>query len=159
MSDGTAAVISAAVKAAVRNSFMRLSYTRCRPHPIKEQFIGRRCPGQNWSACKKRSAAANSLSSEQCSTRRGAADRGQYREIAAPPTKAMILRNGHCGRRVRANRRVGNLAEAPALPVASDRSVPQTQRVNPGPHGAPPADYFSLKIDWVEGGWKELNWG
>jgi len=40
VSDGTAAVISAAVKAVVRNSFMRLSYTLSPGTVIKEQFIG-----------------------------------------------------------------------------------------------------------------------
>jgi len=39
VTDGTAAVISAAVKAVVRNSFMRLSYTLSPCTVIKEQVI------------------------------------------------------------------------------------------------------------------------
>jgi hypothetical protein len=53
VSDGTAAVISAAVKAVVRNSFMKLSYTHCRPGTvIKEQFIGNIVPGNGADAVR-----------------------------------------------------------------------------------------------------------
>jgi hypothetical protein len=48
VSDGTAAVISAAVKAAVRNSFIKLSYVA--RHRDQGTIYRDHCSGKNWSA-------------------------------------------------------------------------------------------------------------
>jgi hypothetical protein len=52
VSDGTAAVISAAVKAVVRNSFMGLSYTLSPRHRDQGTIYREHCSGRNWSASK-----------------------------------------------------------------------------------------------------------
>jgi len=85
VTDGTAAVISAAVKAVVRNSFMRLSYTLSPCTVIKEQVIWNIVPARILDRRRTRTPAPHNQA------RRGAADRGEYRQAAGAIAEAMTL--------------------------------------------------------------------